>query len=155
MSDKECKITYEEQKACLEIIEKYVEALGYNLEKLAYPISCNLNKQGTRTMSVDFGSFGDTDRIYIKFGYSEDKQYKQIIISVIKFQKIRMGYGTLLLSKLVEISEKYNYQIIELQSINEASKAFGEKFGFNRPHIQSNYMQITVSQLKQHLMAQQ
>lgn len=153
MSDTECQITYKEQKACLEIIEKYVEALGYNLEKLAYPISCNLNKQGIGMMSIDFGSLGDADRIYIKFGYFEDNPYKQIIISVIKFQKIRMQYGTLLLSKLVEISEKYNYQIIELQGINEASRAFGEKFGFNRPHIRSNYMQVKVSQLKQHLMA--
>lgn len=153
MSDTECKIIYKEQKACLEIIEKFVEALGYNLEKLAYPICCNLNKQGIRTMSIDFGSLGDADRIYIKFGYFEDNLCKKIIISVIKFQKIRMRYGTLLLFKLVEISERYNYQIIEIQSINEASRAFGEKFGFSRPHIRSNFMQVNVSQLKQYLMA--
>lgn len=142
-------IDYEEQKALLKSIQEFIFLdLGHDLKKLRYPIACRfMNPEGVNTLSIFFDEHGDN--LYIKFGDLYKKGIKEIQISVISFKKTRKGYGTLLLSRLADIAEKYNYPEICIHAPNENSTAFGEKFGFKK---QGNYLDVAVADLKSNLV---
>lgn len=143
-------IDYEEQKALLKSIEDFISLdLGHDLKKVGYSLNCRfMNPEGVNTLTIFFEKYGD--HVYIKFGDLYGQGIKELEISVIGFKKTKKGYGTLLLSRLADIAEKYNYPVISIHAPNANSIAFGEKFGFK---MYGNYMDITVADLKCNLLA--
>ncbi len=53
-----------------------------------------------------------------------------LIIARISFQKERIGNGTHFVRFLAEIALKYRFKYIGLESVNDKSKVFAEKLGF-------------------------
>lgn len=53
-----------------------------------------------------------------------------LIIARLGFRKERIGHGTHFISFLIEIALKYDFSHIGLESVNDKSKAFAEKLGF-------------------------
>lgn len=143
-------IDYEEQKALLNCIEDFISLdLGHDLKKLGYSLDCRfMDPKGVNGLKIFFQKYGD--HVYIKFGDIYGQGVKELEISVIGFKKTKKGYGTLLLSRLADIAEKYNYPVISIHAPNANSTAFGEKFGFK---MYRNYMDITVADLKRNLLA--
>jgi len=143
-------IDYNEQKALLKSIEEFIFLdLGHDLKKLRYRIDCQfMDPEGVNALSIYFEEHGDN--LYIKFGDLDKKGIKEIEISRIIFKKTRKGYGTLLLSRLVDLAVKYNYSEICIHAANENSTAFGENFGFK---THGNSLYVTVADLKSNLLA--
>ncbi|HFO4581156.1 TPA: GNAT family N-acetyltransferase, partial [Escherichia coli] len=70
--------------------------------------------------------------IYLRLGKTwASSQNKSIVIAKICFEKERSGYGSALLKCLAKIAEKYNYENIAIESVNEKSRSFALKFGFS------------------------
>ena len=53
-----------------------------------------------------------------------------LIIARISFRKERIGHGTHFVRFLSEIAIKYDFKYIGIESVNEKSKSFAEKLGF-------------------------
>ena len=53
-----------------------------------------------------------------------------LIIARIGFKKERIGHGSHFIRFLAEIALKYGYKHIGIESTNEKSRSFAEKFGF-------------------------
>lgn len=121
------------------------EDLKHNLRKPP-KINC---RQGLESLVIDYIAYGDGDHLYLKFGNIYGDGIKRIQIAVIVFKKTKSNFGTLLLSKLADIAEKYDYSMIEIHSPNEASTAFGEKFGFKKD---GNCLLASISNLRSHLL---
>ncbi|HFG4561770.1 GNAT family N-acetyltransferase [Acinetobacter baumannii] len=71
---------------------------------------------------------------YFRFGkYNDlDPSEKCIVISRIRFEKERQGYGTELIKFLCTVGEKYGYQSLIFECPNLNCLAFMEKLGFNK-----------------------
>lgn len=143
-------ISHKEQKYIQNTFRKFIsEGLNHNLQKLPR-INCRYpNPNGVRTLCLDYKEYGDGDDIYLKFGDIHGNGGKIIQISVLVFKNIKSGFGTLLLSQLVDIAEKYDYSLIEMHSVNEVSTVFCQKMGFEK---YGNCMQISISTLRNHLL---
>ena len=143
-------IEYEEQKALLKTIKDFISLdLGHDLKKLGYSLDCRfMSPEGVNGLKIFFEKYGN--QIYIKFGDIYGQGIKELEISVIGFKKTKKGYGTLLLSRLVEIAKRYNYPVISIHAPNANAIAFGEKFDFK---MHGNYMDITTADLKRNLLA--
>ncbi|HGW3737757.1 GNAT family N-acetyltransferase [Acinetobacter baumannii] len=71
---------------------------------------------------------------YFRFGkYNDlDPSEKCIVISRIRFEKEREGYGTELIKFLCTVGEKYGYQSLIFECPNLNCLAFMKKLGFNK-----------------------
>lgn len=54
-----------------------------------------------------------------------------LILARLGFSKERVGHGTHFVRFLSEIALKYGFKYIGLESVNEKSRSFAEKFGFH------------------------
>ena len=68
-----------------------------------------------------------------------------LIIARIGFKKERIGHGSHLIRFLAEITIKYGFKHIGLESTNEKSSAFAEKLGFHS--IDSSNYAVSVENL--------
>lgn len=85
--------------------------------------------------------------IYLRLGKTwASSQNKSIVIAKICFEKERSGYGSALLKCLAKIAEKYNYENITIESVNEKSRSFALKFGFSEYQNKNDYI-ITTEKL--------
>lgn len=62
-----------------------------------------------------------------------------LIIAKIGFRKERVGHGTHCIHFLTEIAVKYGFRYIGIESANEKSSSFAQKFGFQSVD-ESNYV---------------
>lgn len=53
-----------------------------------------------------------------------------LIIARISFRKERIGHGSHFVRFLAEIAVKYGFKHIGIESVNDKSRSFAEKFGF-------------------------
>lgn len=53
-----------------------------------------------------------------------------LIIARFSFRKERIGHGTDFVRFLLEIAVKYDFKYIGIESVNEKSRSFAEKLGF-------------------------
>ncbi|EAO6100092.1 GNAT family N-acetyltransferase, partial [Salmonella enterica] len=70
--------------------------------------------------------------VYIRLGKTWASPHnKSIVIAQVRFEKERSGYGSALLNLLTVIAQKYNYETIAIESVNDNSRNFALKFGFS------------------------
>ncbi len=85
--------------------------------------------------------------IYLRFGKTwASSQNKSIVIAKIRFEKERSGHGSTLLNLLAVIAQKYNYETIAIESVNDNSRNFALKFGFSEYQTDNDYI-ITTDKL--------
>lgn len=92
----------------------------------------------------------DYDDLYLRFGQYKifgNITEKQLVIARIEFNKPQQGNGTALLKVLCEISEKYHYTTIRIESPNENSKNFMKAFDFDENFaISSSQLKLNIQQ---------
>lgn len=129
----------EEPKAVLDMMNNYVvSVLGYDLNELEFQPAVDAR------IDIFHALFhkGEDD-LYIRFGKYCEYSGKVIVVARICFEKQKRGYGTALISRLIRIAEKYNYEKIIFEAANSKCKAFAKKIGF------ANEMNQSIELIKQ------
>lgn len=119
-------INDEEKHDILNTMTDYVvSTLNYNLDNLKFPPSLTLGDH-----MFNFMFYKGQDDLYIRFGKYTEVDEKVIVIARVGFEKTRDGFGTILVSKLIQIAQKYNYKKIQFEAPNSNCIAFANSLGF-------------------------
>lgn len=125
-------ISVEEQQDITKQIDAYLKQFFKDKMKRPRAQLCDHNepRNNFRVMARRSQFFD----LYIKFNCTHytfnGKTSKTIVISRIGFEKTQKKSGAHLLYQLTQIAKQYGYQHMVIESVNDNSRAFAQRLGF-------------------------